>query len=232
MSPRFCLFYAGFTSYAPALYFNQLSLVSLLESYENELVRQCLTQFLKKLPDRKDEFFSHLTTAIDLAKEFDIAILPPPKDHKDYFNWLSHYIETFERQFPMSRIDHYYFLYARKISEIICNMELLKTYVDITLDTDHQVDLTRKVEKCLKDNEYNLFKLRAPAALLSSEPRHTYFNVFYKDLTNGFQPFQEIDYDVLKEKEMKELETKAGTYSNLAMDGFKKCIGLLKELGV
>jgi hypothetical protein len=232
MSQRFSLFYAGFTAYAPALYFNQLAFINTYESDEDERVRNCISEFSKGLINKEDEYLSHVKTATSIAKHFEIETLQFPVAAKDFFDWLNHYIDTIEKQFPMSRIDHYYFLYARKISEILCCTGLIRSYIDVTLSLEKQLDLSKKIEKCLKDVEYIIFKLMAAAALLSSEPRQNYFIVFYKALNLGFQVFKDISVIDLKEQELKELSVKLEEYECTVMDGFKKCIGMLKELGI
>lgn len=232
MSQRFSLFYAGFTAYAPALYFNQLAFINTYEAEEDQRVRDYISEFCKTLSDKEDEYASHIETAISIASHFEIETLPHPFASKDFFNWLNHYIDTIEKQFPMSRIDHYYFLYARKISEILCCIGLVKTYITITLDLDGQLDLSRKVEKCLKDAEYIIFKLMAAAALLSSEPRQNYFIVYYRTISQEFQGFKNINFPELNSQEIKQLLAELEKYELVVTDGFKKCVGMLKELGV
>jgi hypothetical protein len=232
MSQRFSLFYAGFTAYAPALYFNQLAFINTYEAHEDELVRNCISEFSKTISDKEPECMTHIKTAISIAKGFEIETLPHPAAAKDFFAWLSHYVDTIERQFPMSRIDHYYFLYARKISEVLCSTGLIKTYVDMALALNTRIDLSKKIEKCLKDAEYIIFKLMAAAALLSSEPRQNYFIVYYRLLSQEFQGFKNIDLSELNDDGLKQLRANVEKYETVIMDGFKKCIGMLKELDV
>lgn len=232
MSQRFSLFYAGFTAYAPALYFNQLEFIETCKEEESELLKNYIHDFTHKLKDKVYENSTHITTAINVARHWDMELPPEPLTHEDYSSWLMHYTESFEKEFPMGRIDHYYFLFARKIAEILSNLGLTKTYVDLTLKTGNSIDLTRKIEKCLKDTEYILFKLMAAAALLSSEPRQNYFNVFYRTLCQEFQPFKEMNLEDLTEADLKKLDASIQEYDMIVTDGFKKCIGMLKELGI
>lgn len=232
MSQRFTLFYAGFTAYAPALYFNQQQFFEACKTEGNEVLNSYILQLSDGLQERSSECNTHLKTAISVAEQLDIRILPQPNGHEDYYNWVMHYTDCFEQQFPMARIDHYYFLFARKVSEILGNLDLLKTYADIVLSTDMSIDLSRKVEKSLKDIEYILFKLMAAAALLSSEPRQNYFNVYYRSLCQEFQPLKGIQANNMQKKDFQKLKTLVEEYNILVMDGFKKCIGLLKELGI
>jgi hypothetical protein len=232
MSQRFSLFYAGFTAYAPALYFHQLEFADSCLTEENGLLHTYISEFSKNLEDKVYESSTHIKTAMSVANHLEIEQLPLPVTHAEYFSWLNHYIESMEKEFPMGRIDHYYFLYARKIAEIICNLGLIKTYVDVTVALDGQIDLSRKIEKCLKDTEFILFKLMAAAALLSSEPRQNYFNEFYRLLCNEFLPFKNVDVAHFEKPQLIKLNTSIKDYDLLVMDGFKKCIGLLKELGI
>ena len=232
MSQRFTLFYAGFTAYAPALYFNQLELIASCKNDEDEAVENYISTLSKEVGDKEFESISHLKTAISIAGSMEIEILPQPFNFEDYSAWLNHYTTCFEKEFPMGRIDHYYFLFARKISEISVNLGLLNTYVDLMTSSKGSMDLSRKIEKCLKDIEYILFKLMAAAALLSSEPRQNYFNVYYRSLCQEYLPFKDIDTKALEEADLKKLHGFAQDFDLVVMDGFKKCIGLLKELGI
>lgn len=232
MSQRFTLFYAGFTAYAPALYFSQLEFIEYCNNEKDDGLSAYITKFSNTLQDKEYESNTHLKTAISVAETLDLDILNHPQTFEDYFRWVSHYTESFEREFPMARIDHYYFLFGRKISEILNNLGLLKTYVDLTLSQEASLDLTKKIEKCLKDIEYILFKLMAAAALLSSEPRHNYFNVFYRSMCQEFNALKEIKLDDLKEQDLQHINKLREDYDLLVMEGFKKCIGLLQELGI
>ncbi len=232
MSQRFTLFYAGFTAYAPALYFNQQQFLEACKTEENQVLDKYLSKLSDGLKEKSYECATHLKTAISVAKQLEIEILPQPLVHEDYYNWVMHYTDCFEQQFPMGRIDHYYFLFSRKISEILANLGLLKTYADASLSTNGSIDLSRKIEKALKDIEYILFKLMAAAALLSSEPRQNYFNVYYRSLCQEFQPFKSIQASGMEEKDFHKLRTLVEEYDILVTDGFKKCMDLLKELGI
>lgn len=232
MSQRFSLFYAGLTSYLPALYFKQSEFVSSYDVTEAPELEMCLQEFSQKLNDTADEANSHLKTAISIAKHFDLEPSTHPQTHYDYHTWLEHYISLIEREFPMSRIDHYYFLFGRKIAEIHCNTLLVKGYTDLLLQCKQGIDLSARIEKCIKDNEYILFKLMAAAALISSEPRQNYFNVYYRSLCNEFNAFKEFERNFSERHQLKKLQTCAKEYDLLVMDGFKKCIGILKELEI
>ncbi|WP_317896959.1 hypothetical protein [Aurantibacillus circumpalustris] len=232
MSQRFTLFYAGFTVYAPALYFSKLELVNLHKSEENDLLKGVISKFSNDIRESEPESFSHLKTAISIAKQLEIEIPPTPINSENYFSWLDYYIESIEKEFPMGRIDHYYFLYARKISEVVCNLQLLRTYINLTQSTNSYFDFSKKIEKSDKDIEFILFKLMPAAALLSGEPRQNYFNIYYKNLCTGYQPIKIMISENPKEINFLKLEASIRAYETVVMDGFKKCISLLKELGV
>ncbi|PBQ33947.1 hypothetical protein CNR22_19920 [Sphingobacteriaceae bacterium] len=232
MSQRFTLFYAGFTAYAPALYFSELEFIEFCKNEKDEVLSEYISKFSDTLQDKYYESNAHLKTAISVAEHLDIDIQKHPQSFEEYFNWVSHYTECFEREFPMARIDHYYFLFARKISEILNNLGLLKIYTDLKISHESSPDLSKKMEKCLKDIEYILFKLMAAAALLSSEPRQNYFNVFYRSICQEFHAFKGIDLNDLQEPQLKQLKKMVEDYNLHVMDGFKNCISMLKELGI
>lgn len=232
MSQRFSLFYAGFTANTPAMYFEKMSFLKEHELEPNDLIHNCIIRLSGEIIARQEEFTSYLKIANSLAARFDFGGMPEPSDAEAYTKWLSNYIQIFENEFPMNRIDHYYFHYARKISEIIGNMGLAKCFTELTLATERQMDMSHKIEKYIKDTDYILFKLMASAALLASEPRQNYFNVFYKNMTNEFSCFKNLQPQTMPEAELKQLVENLDTYSCSVMDGFKKCIGMLKELQV
>lgn len=233
MSQRFTLFYAGFTAHAPALYFSQVQFLDDCRLTGESSLEKYISKLSDTIRDSRDESATHLKTAISVADHLEIEILPQPDTFEDYFNWLTHYIQCFETHYPMGRIDHYYFLYARKISEILLNVGLLETYIQFQLsEAGSPLDIHRKMDKCLKDTEYILFKLMAAAALLSSEPRQNYFNTFYRTLCQEFLPFKELELTALSASDLNKLDGSLKEYNLVVMDGFKKCISLLKELGI
>src|SRR5690606_22610988 len=126
----------------------------------------------------------------EVATQLELTLPPGPKQAEEYFNWLGSFVETFENAFPMSKIDHYYFLFGRKLAEISSNIKFALCCIKTDKALGNLLNLGRKTDKCLKDNEFILFKLIAPAALLSSEPRHLFFNRHYKDLSSSWDPFR------------------------------------------
>lgn len=232
MSHRFCLFYSGFTSYAPTLYFTQRALIGRIELELNDKQKIKLDSYSAQVSDSEEEYFSYIKTAASLAVYFDLDSQVKPETAEEYFAWLKEYTSAFERKFPMTRIDHYYFLYARKLSEIITNTRLAKTKIDLSMDFDHEFGFLSGAHKYIKDTEYILFKLIASAALLSSENRHGFFNTFYKEMNREFERFKRIDIEKMDTNALRALSQSLEEYQRLVMNGFKHCINLLKELGV
>ncbi len=231
MSQRFSLFYAGYTSYLPSLYFNQLAFIESVNEENNKSLSDCLSSLHTTVNEGEQEARVHLVTAKSLADFFKVPVPEVPLHHIEYFNWLRTYIDALETQFPMSRIDHYYFLFARKIAEITCNIGLMETYNRVYITHRSLLDLSSKYSKCLKDTEYILFKLMAAAALLSSQPRQNYFNSFYRELSDGFAPLKSVDVNLLDEHQILEFNQHLQNYQATLKNGFKKCITLLKDLG-
>jgi hypothetical protein len=231
MSQRLCLFYAGFSAYAPRLYFSRLSFMSEYQPVGNETLRTGLEQISEALEYENYESASNIRTAMSLANHFELTALPEPGSPEDYFDWLQHYTESFEQQFPMSRIDYYYFYYSRKLAEILCNLGMADSFLTIILSGDNNLDLHKKVEKTFKDTEYIIFKLIAAAALLSSEPRQNYFNVHYKEMNAAFVKFKNPDISKMSGEEIQALISELKIFRNLVLEGFMKCLKLLKDLG-
>jgi len=232
MSQRFSLFYAGYTAYAPLLYYGQLSFAQQYMSSEDQLIKRCVSEHCESLRDSEDENRSYLKTSMSIAKHFELPLTDAPLSPNEYFLWLKMYTEIIEQQFPMSRIDHYYFLYARKIAEILANLGLAECYIKLHLQTEKRLEVHAKIDKCMQDNAYILFKLIASAALLSSEPRHGFFNENYKIMDRSCAPFKTLNTTQLSDNELTKLKADLNTCSLLVKNEFKKCIGQLKELKV
>jgi hypothetical protein len=232
MGQRFCLFFAGYCVQAPSGYFRQLHMVHEHNGSESETVRKRMQELAASISEDHFEHESHIRTARSIADHFEIPILPDPDNATGYFEWLKHYVEAFERQFPMNRIDHYYFFYARKLSEISNNSKLARQYLNLSQDLNGEVDFNQKIDNCLKDNEYALFKMIAAAALLSSEPRQNYFNSSYKELNQQYDRFRRLDVNRLDAERRKELVSDLTAYAYSVENNYRKCAALLKELGV
>lgn len=232
MGQRICLFFAGYSAYAPSLYFNKLSFVNQYEGCQDPVLRHFSLCFSEELTESAYEQESNLRTANSLAAHFEIPVPGEPRNPVSYFEWLNSYVEGFEREFPMSRMDHYYFLYSRKLAEIFSNLGQAESF----LRSEHQIRdhafLMKKVNNCLKDSEYILFKLIASAALLSSEPRQNYFNTLYKQLNSGYDPFRGRNLSDMDIAGQQQLCADISSYRSSIKEGIKKCVSMLKELGV
>jgi hypothetical protein len=232
MSKRFNLFNAGYTVYAPALYYLKLSLAESLSKDEDEEISNRFAALRAELEESSNESKEQIEAAIVLAEQFELLTLPSPSSSNDYFDWVKHYIDAFENRFPMSRIDHYYFLYSRKLSEIAANMAFLKWCVGQCSDIHPKAEVCSKMDKALKDTEYIIFKLIASAALLSSEPRHSFFNANYKTISAGYEPLRNLSVSSLGKEQLQDLAVNAEKFETSVREGFTKCVSLLEELQV
>ena len=187
-------------------------------------------EFLKKLGLKEELQKERLRTAYSIAKEFEVDAPELPANADEYFEWFPAFVKAVEKSFPMSRIDHYYFLFGRKISEILVNSEFASCCLDLQLELGNGVDLSRKTDKCIKDNEYILFKLIAPAALLSSEPRQNFFNVYYRSINAAFEPFRGLEVAGLESAAMSKLSSDLRAYQKQVEDGYSDCESHLKAL--
>lgn len=231
ISQRFNLFYAGYAAYKPSLHYNREALYGKVSA--DRTVKgydDCLRKLKSSIENTEDEAKSNLATAASLGQAFDLSIDYQPKSLSDYFTWLNLYSDAFEGRFPMSRIDHYYYLYGRKNAELICNTGLMQSYLDLHLGTDLKLDIWSGINKCLRDNEYILFKLIAASALLSSEPRQNYFSDHYKLISNEFRPFRNINFSLLPEEQLFKLKEDLSVYESTVITGFKGCLQLLSGI--
>lgn len=232
MSQRFCLFYAGYTAYAPSLYFDQVVLFELIKDPANTELSERVNRLANNLEYQRLQSSTFLETTISIAQELELELPPKPQNAETFIEWLQMVITVFEEEFPMTKLDHYYFLFGRRLAEIICDTELLAAYVTLLTNEDKNVLVLKKIDKLLKDVEYILFKMMASAALISGEVRQHYFSVFYKELSAEFRPFVQANVSLMNQQELQTLANDLSDYNLMAVNGFKKCIGLLKELGV
>lgn len=230
MQQRFKLFHAGYTASLPGLYFSKQKIKESFLLPDDVEIQKNLTNYFKTFEEEKSEHISHLVIAVSLADYFEIKNFETPHTSLDYFKWHDEFIHEFESKFPMARIEHYYFLYARRIAELLKNMGLINTYVDIQLMSKKQLDFSSKIEVCIKDSEFILFKLMAPTALLSSEPSQSCFNMLYKQLREEIQVFKEVDVVNADKEELLKLKKSAENFSIVLLEGYKKCSAVLQEL--
>jgi hypothetical protein len=230
MSQRLSLFSAGFCANAPALYYQQRDLAGQYELLADAGLHRKMDEFFAKLELNENNQTDFLKSATEIAREFEVDAPAIPQNADEYFEWLPAFVNEVEKSFPMNRIDHYYFLFGRKISEIVVNSAFACCCLDLQVALGNGLDLSRKTDKCIKDNEYILFKLIAPAALLSSEPRQNFFNVFYRSINAAFEPFRGIEAGELNETEMCKLSDDLRLYEKEVMKGYRDCETQLRSL--
>ena len=232
MNQRLNLFNAGYCAYNPALYYGQKALVQEFSASEDEMVKKQIELFSKSSTLDPTELQSNIRTVIDIAKKFEIKPLKEPVDHSTYFDWRENLTEQFESQYPMSRIDHYYFLYSRKLAEIYSNLGLAEKLLGVKHEIEGESPIDRKIDKYFKDSEYILFKLIAAAALLSSEPRQNCFNQHYRHLNQEYQQFRNIELKDLNKDKITLIRQGLTAYQQDVDKAIKGCLGVLQELGV
>ena len=231
MNQRLCLFFAGYYAYNPALYYNQRQLIHEFSLTGEQKAQDVASRLNGDLAESHFEPESNIRAAMSIAREFQIPDLNEPKDFTGYFDWREQYTGKFEQLFPMSRIDHYYFLFARKLSEVYCNIGFAEKLLKLRAEIPPEVNLDRKIGKCLKDSEYIFFKLIAAAALLSSEPRQSCFNQHYRRLLKEYEQFKGVEIPA-QPNDSSGLQASLKAFSQEVETGIKECAGVLKELGV
>ena len=212
-------------------YYSQLALTKDVGGDDPD-VNKALADFTKSLADSFSTHQQDVATAAELAGKFSITVSAPGDSPEHYDSWRMSYVESFEKQFPMSRIDHYYFFYGRKLSEIACSVSVACVLLTFQRTLKGKVDFAYKIEKCLKDCEFILFRLTAAAALLSSEPRHGHFRESYRLISEAFDRFRYTKIDSLDATELDQLCAGLTEYGELVNGQARQCADLLKELGV
>lgn len=232
MSLRISLFHAGLTAFAPTTYFELESLFEHLSGGEQAVRAEDLEWLKTELARTKQTGLEKLEKAIVNAREYHLDIIARPTNHSEFIVWRQDYSAAFEAEYPMSRIDHYYFLFAFKLSELLCNIELLDCYLLMLQVGEKNVHVLRRSNKSLKDIQFTLLKMMAPTALLSGEHRHHYFSLYYKEISKGFEKFGRYDIEQLTPDEIRDLKKQIAEYGALMNAGLNKCVQLLEELKV
>jgi hypothetical protein len=230
MSQRFCLFYAGYTASAPSLYYNKLVL---LNNYLPE--EQSLGQFKnlsEQTHDLSYESLSNIKTAISIANYFKLHVLWQPTVAEEYFEWLKDYVHAFEEEFPLTRIEHYYFYYSRKIAEMLSHIGMIITLCDLAQYLNLQENILKQIDTHLSEIEILIFRHKAATALLSSEPRHGCFRELYNEINTSFEKFKNLKPLAFEAADLKSLQANLEDFKYVVLNGFKKCIVSLKELGI
>jgi hypothetical protein len=230
MSQRFNLFDVGINASLPGLYFSRQKFKERFPPVDNNEIQQVIITYFQSFDLDKKETHSHLTSALDIAKHFDIIDLDLPETCTDYFNWLDELVAEFEKKFPLNRIEHYYFLYARKVAELIVSLGLIKTFVDLQLNCKQNLDLSSHLKNKIKDCEFVAFKLMAPAALLSGEPRQSCFNEFYKQIVESILPFKDFQIENASVEQLLKIKSEAENFSVMLQTGYAKCKDVLYDL--
>ena len=231
MSQRICLFFAGYTSSAPSLYYNKLVLLNNYLAEDGEVGGG-----IKHLAEENDEMsyesMSNIKTALSIADHFKLRVQWQPGIADEYFEWLKDYVSAFEEEFPLTRIEHYYFYYSRKIAEMLSHIGMVNTLCELAQLLQMQESILRQIDTHLSEIETLIFRHKAATALLSSEPRHGCFRDLYNEMNTAFEEFKAMNVLKLEANGLKELEAGMNEFKDMILNGFKKCIVQLKELGV
>lgn len=230
MSQRFSLFYAGFTSAAPAMFFDQNKILD--SCSDNKKIVEPILFWQNKLKDYKYENDSLLVTAISLAKYFKYTEVESDVTVENYFSWLTKYNAFFEDRFPPTRIEFYYFVYAQKIATILNSINTSQLIIDLKLNKVIQNNDDLKLDVYLNEIDFAIYKILAPSTLLSSEPRQNYFKIYRHELNSRFDNLKTTSWDTHSNVELTKLRKDLEEFSYLTTNGFKKCILLLKKLGI
>lgn len=230
MSQRFCLFYAGYTASAPILYFNKMALLTNWQPEENK--QDNLRNLSQQVQDLNYESVCSIKTAISIADHFKVDVLPEPSVPDDYFKWLKDYTYAFEEQFPLTRIEHYYFFYSQKIAEILAHIGMISTLSELAQQLHLQENVLKQIDKYLSETEVLIFKNKAATALLSSEPRHSYFRKLYNEINANFEKFKTLKVLGFNTNDLQTLRENMEEFKFSILNGFKQCIVVLKDLGV
>lgn len=227
MNRRFCLFYAGFTASAPSLYYYQLSVI-------HSNVELANTNSNPALIDNISEFdFENramIVTAQSLAEYLNLRLSSTDTCPDAYFNWRERYEEAVNEQYPSTKIERYYFYYAKNIAEILTNVGLIQTYLTVGEKLGKREKYLAEIKNCFNNVEQSIYKMTAPSALLSSEPRHLYFREFYNELKLDFEKIKRKLNPDARLDELRPMNADLESIRRFVWDGFKKCIGILKKL--
>lgn len=228
MSKRFSLFYTGITAYLPGVYYSQLEL--LLQYQASETVsRDNLHVLEQQLQDLEPEHTTYISVARSLGESLKIEGF----HYTDYKDWLVQFTKRMDKSYPITNIEHYYFLFGRKLAEIkecvnkvnccillMNNSPLLPELLNIIREEMHKADLI-------------LQKLTACATILSGEYRQIYFGTYYHFLLRHFDRVKlQDDKEEFSSEELNKLSVELDYFSAQLTNGFKKCIGMLKNLAI
>jgi hypothetical protein len=232
MGQRSALFHGGYSATAPLQYFSQLEFAGKLNGGASDSVTTGIAEFRQRLDDEKQPWFDRLHIAGELARQLEIRIGDLPAAPERYREWWQALVNGVETRFPMNRIDYYYFFYGRKLSEITYNAATVASLVKVRSRLGPAVNGEYRVEKHLRDCEFSLFKLVAPAALLASEPLHGYFSVQYRRMNDAFAPFRSVHLARLDAQGQQQLSERLDEFVSSLRAEYEKLKTLLVELGI
>ena len=227
MSKKFSLFYSGITAYLPGVYHAQAALFD--EMQRDPLIKAPDLQWLKnRLEDLKPEHETYLKVACSLGERFEIQI---PQEEA-YFVWREHYTKSFERKFPITHIDYYYFSFGKQLAEVEQYILHSRACIGLMQQSGFHAKLGRQIEDNLNQIKHLLDKMTTAATILSGEYRQIYFGTYYHFLIRHFDRLGAINFKELTKEEVKILDEELDYFSGQLTNGFKKCIGMLKNLGI
>jgi len=231
MSQRYNLFHAGYAANTPYLY---CELNAIDKTVRENPVSDSITHINPAFLDQKKlQGENSLQNFINFSQQFGLSLPDLASIDSGYQDWRKHVNQSFEQLFPMTKIDHYYYMFGRRLAEVIGNTEICIELVGSCFATNvpHPIILN-KCSKFLSDTEYLVFKMMAPAALLSGEYRHHHFSVFYKELSSLFKPMAGVEIKSLDKENLSALKQNLEAFLTTVLNGLTKSSELLKELGV
>lgn len=227
MSKKFSLFYSGITAYLPGVYHAQVALFD--EIQHDSLITAADLQKLKNhLNDLKPEHDTYLKVACSLGDRFEIQI----PTEEAYFVWREHFTKSFEKKFPITHIDYYYFSFGKQLAEVQQYILHSRACIGLMQQSEFHVKLCRLIEDNLTHIKHLLDKMTTAATILSGEYRQIYFGTYYHFLIRHFERIGVVNFKQVTKEEVKILDEELDYFSSQLTNGFKKCIGMLKNLGI
>jgi hypothetical protein len=230
MGLRTLLFHGGYCAAAAQAYFGQLEfLTSQADDPANPA--KYLENLKEKLKGEHSDCEANLTTALQMAVQVEVKVDACGSEPHAFRDWFWQFVEAVEARFPMNRIDHYYFLFGRKMSEISSNTTIAAALLRAR-GYANSSDTAYRIEKCLRDCEYSLFKLTAPSALLAGEPRQGHFGTIYRRMNQEFAPFRNASMGAHSKMSDDETAGRLEKYGLARKGEFSDCKAILEELGI
>jgi hypothetical protein len=226
LSRKHTIFRAGYAAAAPILHYNRQKF---LEETQTEEERNFLLS-MPVLKTAKNDPKRAVQEAMKLGAVFNASEGEIPSNYAGYIQWLEHYVRDFEEKYPMSRIEHYYFLFSRKLAELCSCMNICALSCRLQAHFRHSANVP-KILLSIHNAEHTLLKLVAASALLGGEAGHYYFNVLFSELKSAFAKFK-INVSELDRKGLENMAANAEDYIVRIVAGVDKCDMILKELKV